>query len=197
MVRLAARRTVMTHAEAESKSTTARIVVQAKGTTVTPAMKDYAMEKVSLAVHNFQADVKEVDVHMSGERRGGGSAGWYTTWRLSCPEMQPRSRLGLSLSCSAEQAARPAGPHRAHSRARRLHPSQRDSACGGHAGPSTLPSRSRASGTPRAWQDVPRDAGAAPARRTFTPRRMPAPPSQQAQNHTGHPHDAGDDVCGA
>lgn len=50
--------------QADKKSTSAQIVIQAKGTTVTPAMRDHAMEKVASCVHNFEVDVKEVDVHM-------------------------------------------------------------------------------------------------------------------------------------
>lgn len=54
--------TVAASAEAAS---TARIIVQGRNMEVTPSMKDYAIQKVAKAVHNFEGAVKEVDVRLS------------------------------------------------------------------------------------------------------------------------------------
>eukprot|EP00887_Chlorella_sp_A99_P002371 scaffold10.g2371.t1 len=51
--------TVAASAEAAS---TARIIVQGRNMEVTPSMKDYAIQKVAKAVHNFEGAVKEVDI---------------------------------------------------------------------------------------------------------------------------------------
>jgi len=71
VLRPAARRAVVAGAQAA----TTRIIVQAKGTTVTDAMKEHATEKVAAAVSNFEIEVKEVDVHMEVRSKDKGQQG--------------------------------------------------------------------------------------------------------------------------